>query len=1139
MKIHPILATVLAVLGLGSLPTSALGQVIQDNFTGATVNYNWTPFLGACLTAGNNTGTIPACVGNSYYTEQLVGGSNANGILPDVAGAGALRFTNGAPGGYAQAGGIISGFTFPSGQGLQVTFTTVTYRGDSGGGGGDGADGISFFLSDGTKNSDDLGAFGGSLGYSCSNVNNDTKLHPITLLQRGYDGMRHAYLGLGIDEYGNFLNQGDNTATGLGYRWNRIGLRGAGDISWEALHNNPATAAYYPASLSWPQRHAAVRNACRTGFASDYTGDNYPDNTFYAAPPTTIALADYNQIPNAYQVLPNAVQIANEAALTRGAATPITYLLKITQNGLLSFSYSTGGAFQPVITSQSITANNGPLPASFRFGFAGSTGGSTNIHEVICFQAQPSDLSSSSAGINQQQTSKVQVGSQVYFAFYNPTNWTGQMSAQQLVADAATGIVSINPLANWDSSCVLTGVLAGNTCFTTNVSGPTAAEAATSRSILTWNGTVGVPFQYGSLSVAQQAAITQGDLTPGTPNRVNYLRGDRSNEINSVGVGLYRARADVLGDIIDSSPTWVGPPLHTYQDIWTDRLFPATPQAETAGPQYDTYKTGAAGTRLNVVYVGANDGMLHGFRAGSYDLSGNYVADATTPNDGFEVLAYMPSYVLNKIHSSSNPQIDYSNPQYGHDYYVDATPGTGDIFYSGAWHTWLVGGLGAGGNAIYALDVTNPANFAEANASRLVIGEWNPATIACVNVVCGANLGETYGSPAVRRFHNGSWGAVFGNGLNTATGAAGIYIMLINSSGVPSFYYLAATANTAGNGIAYATTADLDGDQIIDYVYAGDVKGNVWRFDVSSSNPANWAVSPGGPLFTTAANQPITTKLIVAATPATVGPSRVVVEFGTGQQIPITNTSAATYAAGTQALYGIWDWNMGSWNGKSSTQYASLPSGPNLAPASITTATLTQQTVSAAIASSSGFRSISSNPVCWVGLNNCASNTKYGWYLNLPGNQEQIIFNPVLEVGAFIVNTFLPPSNSITSCVNVAAQGWTLALNPATGGNFSQSFFAGPSGNFGGLNGSVINGVQINGVGSPSIATTVVPSTVTNGSAGTLETTLITQTSAGSSRTAPPGSPTPGCVSTGAGGTCGVNPPPTATAQRLTWTERR
>jgi type IV pilus assembly protein PilY1 len=1097
-------AILLAAL-LTGLPPVAFGQqIIQDNFTGASSAFQWQSFLGACLTAGDGTGSIPACIGLPYYGGQTLVGGN-NGTLPDAAGSGALRFTNGytAGGGgfnfgFNQAGGVISKFTYPTGQGLQVTFTTVTYRGNSGGAGKDGADGISFFLMDGSYPNYDLGAFGGSLGYTCSNANNDPKLHPDGS-PRQYDGLAGGYLGLGIDEYGNFLNQGDNSATGYGYQPGRIGLRGAGTVSWLWLTTNYP--ALYPASLSLPKQADAVRNTCRTGKLWDYSNAAAPLQTLQATP-------DYAPIPNAYKILPNGFQIANEAAVTRADGIPITYKLKITSNGLLSFAYSyNGGAYQPVITGQDITAGNGPLPASLHFGFGGSTGGSTNIHELMCFQAAPADSAASSAGLNEKQTAKVQTGTQVYFAFYNPSNWSGSLTAQDLVVDPTTNLVSINPVANWDASCVLTGIAAGQNCLATGAGGPQAAEGWNARTILSWDGTSGIPFRYPKLSPAEQAAITLGDAVPNN-SRVRYLRGDRSNEIDSTGAGLYRPRASVLGDIVDSSPTWVGPPMAPYGVTWLDRLNASAGAPENAGPDYPTFKS-TAGQRLNVVYSGANDGLLHGFRSGSYSSSNTYVAGGSTPNDGYEVLAYAPAAVVNSIHSVVDPTIDYSNPQYGHTFFVDAAPGTGDLYYGGAWHTWLVGGLGAGGAAIYALDVTDPSTFAENSAASLVIGEWAPSTLSCSgNPTCGQNLGNTYGVPQIRRFHNGSWGAVFGNGFGSASGDAGIYVMTVDpASGAPTFYYLS-TGIAGGNGIAYVTPADLDADHISDYVYAGDLLGHVWRFDVTNSDPSKWAVSAGGPLFTTPGGQPITTKLIVAATPATTGPPRIVVSFGTGQQTPLTNSSPTTYAAGTQSLYGVWDWNTTAWNAISGAQYAGL-----FGSYTVSVSNLQQQTVLGSVPDSSGFRSVSSNPVCWFGSMSCPSgDTQFGWYLNLPAAGEQIVYSPTLEVGAFIVNTTIPPNNNPRTCTSANPTGWTMAISPTTGGAFTKSFFGDQNGHFVNYNGQVVSGVALSGTGSVSIVTT---SGQANG------TFLVTQTS------------------TGAGVVLPINPLATAKGSRLTWIERR
>ena len=240
---------VLCAMAIAPAVTHAQSAYSED-FTGAVSNNPWYFYNGACLTAGTSTVTttpnvVPSCmtVKSIYYNEHLTGGFNgtngASETLPDPVGNGALRLTNGyitpGSGGYNQNGAIVSaGSPFDAGAGVQITFKTVTYRGDSGGAGGDGADGISFFLVDGATDLSaysGVGAFGGSLGYTCSNANNDPTLRPDGT-PRGYDGLVGAYIGLGIDEYGNFLNPGDNTASGPGYVPNRIGLRGRGNISW-------------------------------------------------------------------------------------------------------------------------------------------------------------------------------------------------------------------------------------------------------------------------------------------------------------------------------------------------------------------------------------------------------------------------------------------------------------------------------------------------------------------------------------------------------------------------------------------------------------------------------------------------------------------------------------------------------------------------------------------------------------------------------------------------------------------------------------------------------------------------------------------------------------------------------------------
>ena len=1331
-----LLAALLVLVAPAALHAQATNNLNED-FTSSTTNNSWFFFNGACLTAGTqgastNPGQIPSCLsvqGSYYKGENLVGGNKGylgSGSAPsaaDPAALGALRFTNGSPGGYHQNGAIVSSNIFPTGQGVQVTFKTVTYLGDSGGGGKDGADGISFYLLDGcmpisggtvdpgckpnpiygSSTYPGIGAWGGSLAYTCSNANPP------------YDGLVGGYLGLGIDEYGNFLNGvnntlgetgstntgGDNTDSGGLYQPGRIGLRGAGSVSWASLTtaygtDNGSTSPYYPASLKTSCSNGGVysmvtnscgpvctvagafynsskntcdtcpagtqfysagntcnscpsgsydvntntcnpagscsigsyvpatntcnpagtcsfglydaptntclpagkcsnggydaptntcipaayctsgtlsagkcwtcaagtldlttgtaycNNICPAGFLYKSTGQNpYPNrcykcsngnthltqnpllvwsctnggslsstaftkatssatttnvltankltaNKVTAILPTTKApttstpstgvpvaplavqktcktghlynysnpasptdvgpatlpgdptnpnavntagILNYPALPSAYSVLPSTVKIANESATTRGAASPIFYSLKITQDGLLSLAYSAGGgAYTNVINKLDITKSNGPLPSSFRFGFAGSTGGSDNIHEIMCFKAAPDTLAASSVGVNEKQASKIDKGTQAYFAYYDPVDSTGRVAAFGIGTDSS-GNVAVASLANWDAACNLTGVAGGDKCLTTSVSGPSAAQSIASRTILTWNGSTGVPFEWtGGISPAQQTAL-------GSSNVLDYLRGGRTNEIDSTGKGSFRRRDGVLGDVIDSSPAWVGPPNSGYTASFKDRLYASDPLPENSGSQSYLQFKQTWQTRQNVIYTGSNDGFLHAFRTAA--------ADGTGTNDGAEILAYMPGAVLQTIHNS-DPTLDFTSTQYGHNYFVDATPGSGDLFYNGTWHTWLAGGLGTGGAAIYVLDITDPGSnaFKEGNAGAIVIGEWTAGTDATTGAIncsnngasnntnCGQNLGNTYDTPQIRRLHNGMWGVIFGNGLSSATGDAGIYVMTIDPKTLAkTFYYLGTGSGTAAapgsDGIAATASVDLDGDKVTDYVYAGDVLGNLWRFDLTSNDPTKWAVG-ATPVFKTP-GQPITTAPVVGNGLTVGGFRRVMIAFGTGEKTPMTNGSPIAYLKTAQSLYGVWDWDMGAWNSLGGGSFASLVfSATGLSQPYVQPSDLQAQPVT--VDPTSGNRDVNSAAVvCFAGATDCSAgaNVKFGWSIALPGTDsqgtEQIVFNPSLNSGVFQVNSVLPADNIPTSCAVNTDKGWSYGMSLMSG----------------------------------------------------------------------------------------------------------
>ncbi|MEA3176914.1 MAG: type pilus assembly protein PilY1 [Gammaproteobacteria bacterium] len=1200
-------------------------QTYKEDFTNAATQLSWFATGGTCLTAGtlaaapvNPPGNIIGCTANlsAYYKLQpdqdkaLVGGSN--GTFPDPVGKGALRFTNGYPYGHFERGSLVSGFTFPTAQGISISFNTVTYLGDSGGNGKDGADGISFFLMDacvpipgatppagcdsnvyGSTGYNPVGATGGSLGYSCSDRN------------AVFNGLPGAFLGLGIDEFGNFLNgtantlgdtngvrnssfPADNTADGGYYDPGRIGLRGAGNVNWQYLNykynsdpgSGTSNTPYYPACASSKDvydpskdlcesctnggKYSVTTHSCSSGSIQDKasltaqeiyntcsTGYLYNFNNSSSPHKTTQQIADYAAIDKGWtNTATIGGPIAAEGATTRGKATPIVYNLQITPDNKLSFQLSyNGGAYQNILTNTDFSAASSTIPQNLRFGFTGATGGDTNVHELLCFQAAPNNLSASGAGNNNFQNPQLIPGSQLFLGSYFPTQaWAGSVTAQTIGFDPTSGSVKVAPLPNWDASCVLTQAAtcasgAPNTVF----------ETAANRQILTYNSGNAYAFKYNSLPTALKNALDGDDSPAGSGVRVSYLRGDRTNEIPK-GLKLFRTRTSVLGDVIDSTPTLVGPPNTYPSDVtWVDLLSPTTVQKEQAsGAQTYAAFQSAWQTRANVVYVGANDGMLHGFRAGAFD-SNNDFTTTTTPNDGYEVLAYVPGVVAQAIHNTASPNLDPSSTHYTHAYFVDATVATGDVFYGNSWHTWLVGGLGAGAApGIYALEVTDPGKFKDTNTTT-VLGEWTPGSISggCRNSSnCGDSMGSISGVPQIRRLHDGKWGVIFGNGVGSASGDAGIFIMLIDqNNGSSSFLYLSSgmsgTKNAKPDGIVAASPADLDGDHIVDYVYAGDIQGNVWRFDLTSSDESKWSKSQYSPLFREPNSLPITTKVTVSTLrqidtrlglniPAvTRRAERVVINFATGRMIPQTPTAPTQYAAGPHTIYGIWDADMSGWNANKNTNQPVVSFAANTPVPTITsTANLQGQTIktTAANGTTPAFRTVSTNTVCWPPdppgtpndnpldtPANCTPVNQMGWFLTLPGAggtdptlDEQVIFDPIISPdGEFLVNTFIAANTSPLLCQIQTPTGFTMALNPGTGAGSPLPFFVI-------VNGQInADGVQLNGTGVPLL--------VQSGQSADMNAEyLVTQTSSG--QAAPP---------------VRTNTHTVVTGERLNWIERR
>lgn len=610
----------------------------------------------------------------------------------------------------------------------------------------------------------------------------------------------------------------------------------------------------------------------------------------------------------------------------------------------------------------------------------------------------------------------------LFQARFDSTEWTGQLFAYSVISSGASA-GSVGAL-QWNAACELDG----GTCAATGTTS-TGLNWNTGRVILTStpptssnNGT-GVKFRWptnpasptsSEITTAQVAALKVdpdgGAATANSDgeNRLNFVRGS--------AISGMRSRGSMLGDIVDSNPSYVGPPSFTYPD-----------SLET--PAYSAFATSYA-SRTPVIYVGANDGMLHGFNG----TSGS--------NGGKELIAYVPSEVYGELPSLTSTNYGGS---ISHRYYVNGTPTSGDVVVGGAWRTILVGGLGKGGQGIFALNVTNPTNFTEANASSLVMWEFTDAV--------DEDLGFTYGQPAIIRMHNGAWGVVVGNGYNntdtnsgadtavSSDGDAQIYILDVSDGSIiKKFDTKVGTAEdptgaSRPNGIGTITPVDVDGDHIVDYLYAPDLFGNVWKIDLGASNTNQWDFSfkQGSnpePFFIakdSSGNElPITSAIDVGLHAIDVGQ---ILYFGTGQYLESADLNLP--ASQTQTFFGVWDRN------EASNQLSV-----------ITRSHLLQQTIDEEVPYVSGtdddLRISSTHLMSWYassGLPGNPSNNGYlGWYMDLYNteggvtdglaNGERVISDPLLRDGKIIFVTLLP---SASPC-DFGGTSWLMELDADSGG---------------------------------------------------------------------------------------------------------
>lgn len=552
------------------------------------------------------------------------------------------------------------------------------------------------------------------------------------------------------------------------------------------------------------------------------------------------------------------------------------------------------------------------------------------------FSAMQARKGSSSATVS--NSSRLSDTSRLYQASFNSGDWSGELTAYPLDSSGALG----NPV--WQASGKLPAA-ASRHIYTTATAGSSAVE-----------------FLWANLAQSQKDALNTtaaGTADANGESRLAWVRGDQSKEIGQSG-GIFRTRSKRLGDIINSSPVLVSNQNYGVGDA-----------------DFETSKA----NRPPMIYVNANDGMMHGFLVSS----------------GVEQFAYIPNETVSKLNKLTDK--DYVT---NHTYLVDGQLKAGDAKLGDTWKTILLGSTGAGGKTVFALDVTDPANF----AANKVMWEYS-----------GGELGYALPQPTMGHLANGNWVALLGNGYEVARAAKLLVLNLQDKSTVKILAGNESSSSGNMNGLSAPTPVDLDGDRVTDLVYAGDLLGNLWRFDLRGTDSSKWTVSKiftacSAAVCTTSNRQPITARPLVMAHPD----GGVMVIFGTGSYFRDGDRSSTAL----QSLYGIHD---------------KLAASPTV----ITQSQLVQQTIDSESTATNNdglyVRVISNNSVDY--------STKNGWYLNLispglvSGAGERVVSEIQLREDQIVATSMLPS----TDPCDFGGKSWLLELSPMTGARLSNPVF--------------------------------------------------------------------------------------------------
>lgn len=603
-----------------------------------------------------------------------------------------------------------------------------------------------------------------------------------------------------------------------------------------------------------------------------------------------------------------------------------------------------------------------------------------------------------------------QVESSAFFTSYDSKKWSGDVSAVTLKVGGGVD----NAVKPWGTNTAASLLDArtpsGRAIFTSqlNVTGP----------VPSWTGST---FAWANLSSDQQTAlrgtsVVDAATTALGTGRLDYLRGVRTNEGTT-----YRGRDSVLGDIVNSN-------------VW---YMKGVPNGGYTSADYLTFtKDQKDANRTDALFVGANDGMLHAFDA----------------DNGNELFAYVPLGAYANLAS-------LTSTTYSHKYFVDGSPFTADFCksYSGStcssWGTALVGFMGAGGKGFFMLDVTDPAAMAASNVLMDTTTGYLPGNTAAdpdighITQKPVTEKGNALASRQIARMNNGKWALVTGNGYNSTDEKAVLIVQYLDGSAPKKIY--ATTTVGQGNGLSAPRLIDLNGDSRPDVAYAGDLKGNLYKFDLSDTDADQWKVAGGGAMFEAKSSggavQPITTAPVYQIHPT----KGLMVVFGTGQNLTVADRSDIT----TQSFYGLYDFGFKL---KATNPYlaggVTVMAASNMnqtawspSPGTRSTAML-GQTINAAAGTSS--RNLD---VAALGMN--AMGTTYrGWFMDLPVERERVLRNPRWFDGDLLdllsdVPAVAPVSPDPCQAVTTSAAAYyTTVINAVTGNAPTSDIWVTPTG---------------------------------------------------------------------------------------------